>query len=179
MDFPSHVNLSKSTRAKLVEVLNEQLCRSVDLFTQVKQAHWNLKGREFYSQHLLLDEVAKHLRHHSDDLAERVATLGGYAEGTARMVAERSDLPKYDRSAVDGMDHLRLVVERLARYCAGVRAGIDRCEELDDPSSADLLTTVLNEGEKDMWFLEAHLHGEERASKTPSRGAPKGEHPAH
>jgi len=180
MDYPSHVNLSKSTRAKLVEVLNEQLSRSVDLFTQVKQAHWNLKGRDFYSQHLLLDEVAKHLRHHSDDMAERAATLGGYAEGTARMVAQRSDLPEYDRQAVDGMQHIRLVVERLARYCAGLREGIERCEELEDPSTADLLTTLLNEGEKDMWFLESHLHGSERGSKSPDRGSsPKGEHPAH
>lgn len=179
MEFPSHVNLSKSTRTELVALLNEQLARSMDLFTQTKQAHWNVKGRDFYSVHLLLDEVAKHLRHQADALAERAVTLGGYAEGTARMVGKRSDLPEYDVKAVDCEAHVRLVAERLARYAAGLREGIDRCEELEDPSCADLLTTTLNEVEKDMWFLEAHLHGEARSGRAPTRESGKGEHAPH
>ena len=34
--------------------------------TQVKHAHWNVKGQQFYQLHLLFDEIAGHV----DDAAD-------------------------------------------------------------------------------------------------------------
>jgi starvation-inducible DNA-binding protein len=167
MKFPSHVNLSHDTREELIELLNTCLANAIDLHWQVKQAHWNVRGRDFISKHELFDDVADHVRKHADAFAERAGALGGYAEGTIRLAARNSELDEYDLSATSGEEHLRVLVSRIALYAASIRQGIHRSEKLDDPVSSDLFTRILGEIEQDLWFLESHLYG---GSAQPSRG---------
>lgn len=68
-------------------VLNQQLADASDLLSQVKQAHWNVKGPAFWQLHRLFDEVAEQADGWIDELAERITALGGYARGTVRMAA--------------------------------------------------------------------------------------------
>jgi starvation-inducible DNA-binding protein len=166
MDFRSSVDLSRDTREDLIELLNSLLASSVDLFTQVKQAHWNIKGRHFFARHELFDDLAKHVRKQSDELAERVATLGGYARGTARMAAEHTGLPEFAPDTVGGQDCVQALVDRFSTLASALRRGIERIgEELEDPATEDLLTQVLRQVELDMWFLESHLEDPQRAFK--------------
>lgn len=164
MNFPSHVNLPADAREELIESLNILLADAIDLHWQIKQAHWNIRGKHFYSRHELFDELAKHARKQADEFAERAGTLGGYAEGTIRLAAKNSELPEYDLTAVDGDSHLRVLVERFARYGASIRNGIHRAGEVNDPVTEDLLTQTLAVVELDLWFLESHLHGDVRAN---------------
>lgn len=157
--FPSHINLPREVREELVELLNTCLATAIDLHWQVKQAHWNIRGRDFISRHELFDDVADHVRKHADDFAERAGNLGGYAEGTIRLAAKNSELEEYDLNAVNGDDHVRALVDRVSNYASVIRAGIARCDEVDDPVTSDLLTRILGEVEQDLWFLESHLYG--------------------
>jgi starvation-inducible DNA-binding protein len=159
MKFPSHINLPREARAELIELLNTCLATSIDLHWQVKQAHWNIRGKNFISRHELFDEVADHVRKHADDFAERAGALGGYAQGTIRLAAENSELEEYDLSAVNGDDHVLVLVDRVARYAVTIRDGIQRAADLNDPVTEDLFTRVLAEVEQDLWFLESHLYG--------------------
>lgn len=164
MGFRSSVDLSKDKREELIELLNKLLAISVDLFTQAKQAHWNVKGRHFISAHELFDDIAKHASEHSDDLAERIATLGGYARGTARQVAEQSDLAEFAPDSLSGQACVEALVDRLSTEASALRAALERTAgDLADPVTEDLLVEVLRETEFDMWFLESHL-------EVPSRG---------
>jgi starvation-inducible DNA-binding protein len=70
----------------------------LDLSTQTKQAHWNVKGPNFKGLHELFDEIHGHVDEAVDQIAERLVALGGIAEGTARVVAERSTLASADRA---------------------------------------------------------------------------------
>lgn len=171
MVFRSSVDLSDEKRRGLVECLNGLLANAVDLFTQAKQAHWNVKGRHFISVHELFDDVAKHTANHADDLAERVATLGGYAKGTARHATESSELAEFSPDSLSGQDCLRTLVDRLATQASALRAGIEQCQdELEDPATEDLLTEVLREVEFDMWFLESHLEDPRHAHRPTQDG---------
>ena len=89
--FPTHIDIPVEKRSALIEMLNQNLADTLDLYTQVKQAHWNVKGTDFYQLHLLFDEIAEEIEPFIDLLAERVTLLGGYANGTARMSAEKLD----------------------------------------------------------------------------------------
>lgn len=156
-NFPSHVSLPEETRTALVELCNESLASTIDLHSQVKQAHWNIKGAQFFARHELFDALATKLLGWADTLAERGAVLGGYATGTIRLAAERSSLPEYDLNAVDGTTHIRALVDRYAVYTERARAAIAVCAKLDDPASEDLFTEILRGAELDMWFLESHI----------------------
>jgi starvation-inducible DNA-binding protein len=159
--FRTHINIPAEQRDQLVVLLNQHLADTLDLHTQAKQAHWNVKGKDFYQLHQLFDEIAAELAGFVDLLAERVTSLGGYATGTARMAAEQTALPEYPSEAIDGMEHVAALVERFGLYTSRIRAGIDDAVKRGDQATADLYTEIARAADKRLWFLEAHLQGRE------------------
>src|SRR4051812_21594095 len=155
--FPTHIDIPAEKRESLVEMLNQHLADTFDLFSQTKQAHWNVKGKDFYQLHLLFDEIAEELSGFVDLIAERATSLGGYATGTVRMSAENSFLPEYPTDATEGMQHVSALADRFARYAAHLRQSIDDSDGLGDQSTTDLYTEVSRAVDKRLWFLEAHL----------------------
>src|SRR5689334_1995953 len=139
--FPSHVAVKVDSRAALIHLLNVDLAATADLYYQVKQAHWNVKGAQFFARHELFDKLATKLTKVADAIAERAATLGGYVNGTLRLTAEATPLDEYDLQAIDGRAHVQALVERYTTYCTRLRKDIGRStDELEDPVTADLLT---------------------------------------
>lgn len=156
--FKTHVDLPESTRSAMVDLCNKQLAAALDLFSQTKQAHWNVKGPEFYQLHLLFDELAEHVEDQVDLVAERATALGGTALGTVRLAAASSALPEYP-PVVAGLDHVKALVERYGDYASSTRAAIDTADEHKDLDTADLFTEISRQVDKDLWFLEAHIQG--------------------
>src|SRR6476646_1946769 len=91
--FKTAIDIPADVREKMVALINQQLADTFDLLSQVRQAHWNVKGSDFIQLHKLFDDFAEHLVEYVDMIAERAAMLGGYVNGTARMAAEHSRLP--------------------------------------------------------------------------------------
>src|SRR5437868_12476214 len=98
--FKTKNDLSETIRVKTIELLNARLADAIDLQTQTKQAHWNVKGPHFIGLHELFDKVNEDVEDYVDLIAERAVQLGGLAEGTARMAAKRSSLVEYPANTV-------------------------------------------------------------------------------
>jgi starvation-inducible DNA-binding protein len=96
----------RATRVKAVELLNARLADCIDLQTQTKQAHWDVKGPNFIAPHELFDKINVAVEDYVDDIAERAVQLDGVAEGTARKVAKSSSLAEYPGNAADGRGHV-------------------------------------------------------------------------
>ena len=156
--FETRIDLEAATREKLVELLNARLADTFDLYGQLKQAHWNVKGSDFIQLHLLYDQVAESVLGFVDEIAERATALGGLATGTVRMAAEASSLDEYPLDAVSGEETVRVVADRLAAYGAAVRSAADAAEsELGDLDTQDLFVEISRAIDKHLWFVEAHL----------------------
>jgi starvation-inducible DNA-binding protein len=154
---PTRNNIPAAAREQLVPLLNARLADATDLKSQVKQAHWNVKGPQFISLHELFDAIAGRLDAQIDEIAERAVQLGGTAAGTIRQAAAASTLPEYPAGITSGLDHATAVADRLAAYGAALRAAIDTATALGDADTADLFTGFSREADKDLWFVEAHL----------------------
>src|SRR5215470_17807165 len=128
--YPTKNDLPEPSRTKLVDLLNARLADAIDLQTQCKQAHWNVKGPDFIALHKLFDEVNDAVEEYVDLIAERAVQLGGVADGTARLVAKRSSLPEYPARAVDGREHVEGVSTVLGAFGRLARAAIDHANEL-------------------------------------------------
>ncbi len=150
-------DLAKGKREKVIEHLNARLADAIDLKTQAKQAHWNVKGHHFIALHELFDQVATAVEAHVDLIAERVTALGGTAMGTARVVAQKSTLSEYPLEIVDGTAHVDALSTAMADFGKKIRKGIDDADKLDDADTADLFTEVSREIDKLLWFVEAHI----------------------
>jgi starvation-inducible DNA-binding protein len=157
--FATRIDIPEDARGSLIELLNARLADSFDLYSQLKQAHWNVKGNDFIQLHELYDEVAESVLEFVDMIAERATALGGLALGTARMAAAASTLEEYPPDAVAGKETVDVVADRLAAFGTAVREGIDASTELGDMDTADLFTEVSRAIDKHLWFVEAHLQG--------------------
>lgn len=155
--FKTSVDLAADKRAKVNAILNQHLADAFDLQSQVKQAHWNVKGADFWQLHKLFDETAERVEEWVDLLAERVTALGGYANGTVRMAAGASSLPEFPTDITDSMAYVRAVAERLATFTNSARDAIDTTDTLGDANTADLFTEISRCADTYLYFLEAHL----------------------
>ena len=157
--FKSPSNLSEQARTKISESLNQRLVDGLDLHSQIKVAHWNIKGPHFAALHPLFETFAVDLADFNDQIAERAVTLGAKVYGTARHVARTSKLPEYPQETSRDLEHARHLVERFDGYLGGLRETRSLIDQQQDLDTADLLTTAIEAFEKHAWFLRATLEG--------------------
>jgi starvation-inducible DNA-binding protein len=149
-------DLSEQTRTQVIALCNARLADSVDLETQCKQAHWNVKGPNFIALHKLFDEINEDVKEYVDLLAERIVQLGGIAEGTVGAVAKRTSLIDYPLTLTTGDEHVAALSDALGEFGRTARIAIEEMTELNDADTADNLTEISRGTDKWLWFVEAH-----------------------
>ncbi len=150
-------SMHESARVQMAETLNRRLSDVLDLQGQCKQAHWNVKGPGFMALHQMFDAVNASVGKYADLLGERVVQLGGTAEGTARHVAEFSEMDEYPAGITQGTQHLQALSHALATCGARLRFVIQEADELEDADTADICTQVSRGLDQWLWMVEAHL----------------------
>ena len=154
-------DLPLATRQQMIKLLNQLLADCSDLYSQSKQAHWNVKGMNFIALHKLFDEVNDDVEEYVDLIAERAVQLGGVAEGTARSVAKRTTLAEYAARGLDARDHVQALSSALSTFGKAVRAAIARTGDLGDAGTADVFTEISRGADKWLWMVEAHVTAEQ------------------
>jgi starvation-inducible DNA-binding protein len=155
--YHNRVALTDEQKKKTVAVMQERLAESLDMYSQAKFAHWNVKGYNFYQLHLVFDSVADHIFPQIDAIAERITQLGGVANGTVRQAANGSLIPEYNIALVAGMDHVNALADALGCYCQALREASDKIDEIGDEPSSDFFKQLVVEAEEQLYFLESHL----------------------
>ena len=112
--FKTRNDLPEKTRSEMVKLLNQQLADTFDLYSQIKQSHWNIKGIDFIQLHLLFDQLAENVLPYADMIAERATALGGKALGTVRLAAQNSALPEMPETVADEKEYVVLLADRMA-----------------------------------------------------------------
>lgn len=159
---PTRNTLDQSIRTQSVELLNKHLATAIDLHAQVKQAHWNVRGANFIAIHKLFDKVAEKVERISDMLAERAGGIGGAADGTIQMAANRSSLIAYPLGVADEQKHIFAVSGALAAFGEGAREASAKAAAFGDVDTADLFTQVSRGIDLQLWFVESHMAQKER-----------------
>jgi starvation-inducible DNA-binding protein len=154
--YPTKNDLPEASRIEVITLLNQRLADAIDLQTQCKQAHWNVKGPAFIALHKLFDEITEDVEDYVDLIAERIVQLGGVAEATVGVVANRSTLVDYPLALSTGGEHVAALSDALGAFGRTVRVGIEEMNELEDAGSADILTEISRGTDKWLWFVEAH-----------------------
>ena len=154
---PTRSDLPLEIRVYVIQLLQQTLVSTIDLRSQVKQAGWNVKGREFPQLHTLFGAIATELDAYADLLAERIAVLGGVVQGTVRAAAMHSALLEYPEDLVAGDAHVQALAERVAPYATALRADITHAADVEDAVTAALYTDITHGVEKRLWSLDAYL----------------------
>ena len=150
-------NIPEKKRIELVTILNSSLASTTDLYMQLKQAHWNIKGPTFIAVHLLLDKIAEEVEEQVDIIAERVESLGGTALGTIQKTVANTQLRVYPVDIFKIEDHLMHLTHNIAILAELSRNNIREAEKFDDMVTSDMYISVTRILDKNLWFLEAHM----------------------
>jgi len=150
-------DLPSNSKTAVIDILNARLADSIDLALLTKQAHWNLRGKNFIAVHEMLDQFRTEIDTHTDTIAERIVQLGGVARGTSQNVADGTALKPYPTNIVKMQDHLAALADRYGTIANSVRSAIEATDEAGDPDSADILTGYSRALDKALWFIEAHI----------------------
>lgn len=173
-------DLSPSIRERMIALLNARLADAIDLRTQLKVAHWNVKGPEFIALHKLFDEIVEDADEHVDLIAERAVQLGGIADGTARQVAERSSLDEYAATGGGGcQEHVFAVADALASFGRSAREATEDAAQAKDQDTSDIFTEISRGTDKWLWMVEAHVQTGEWTRPSARRPAESAAHPGH
>jgi starvation-inducible DNA-binding protein len=154
---PTKNDIPQQKRKKITDLLNQLLSDALDLKSQSKQAHWNVRGENFIAIHELFDQVATEAEAAIDLIAERVLQLGDTALGTVRVAAKNSRLREYPLNATDSQSHADALSSAIATFNLNARKGIEATDELGDAVTADMLTGIVRGLDKLLWFVESHL----------------------
>lgn len=157
MGYTSKIDLQPLVREQVVRLLQQRLNDAIDLDAQLKHAHWNVKGPQFFQLHQLFDSVHDDVEAAVDVIAERITSLGGVADGRLKTVVSGSSLAEYPLAAKGGVAHLDAVSAALSRFGEGIRQDIEVASHLGDAGTSDLFTQVSRETDKLLWLIEAHL----------------------
>lgn len=155
--FRSASDLPESSRLSVCAALNLRLADGIDLYTQLKVAHWNIKGPGFGALHPLFDTIASEIAGYNDTIAERLVSLGGRALGSARIVAATSALQEFPPDTTRDMEHVEILSDRLATYAAGLGKARAAAVAVNDEDTANMLTEIKTAVEKHAFFLNATL----------------------
>lgn len=143
------------TKKDVILLLNHLLSEFLDLALMTKQAHWNMRGKNFIAVHEMLDPFNEKLLEYADTIAERVVQLGGIAYGTSQLIAKNSSLEEYPTDITSTDEHLDALVNRYATLANSVRKIIEN--KLADEGTINFLTDASNDLDKYLWFIEANM----------------------
>jgi len=154
MSAATRTILEDSDRDATATALQENLVDLIDLSLQGKQAHWNLAGPHFRSVHLELDEIIDTARLGSDDVAERMATLGASPDGRVGAIEGATRLDPFPGGFQTVEATVTAFADRMADTIEGLRKSIGTLDALD-PISQDMLIAISAQLEKQLWMLQA------------------------
>lgn len=151
--------MSTDSSAEAAETLQERLVALLDLQLTLKHIHWNVVGPNFIAVHEMLDPQVDAVREMSDQIAERIATLGASPSGTPGTITDVRDWNDYSIGRATTERHLTALDAIYTGVISDHRAAREQLADLD-PVSEDLVIGQLRELELFQWFVRSHLMNE-------------------
>lgn len=148
--------LSTEEGGHVARVLQTRLVGLIDLGLTLKHIHWNVVGPNFISVHMMLDPQYEGVDQMVDDLAERIATLGGVPSGLPGTLVADRDWNDYELARADALSHLGALDLVYQGVISDHRDAIEQVGE-DDAVSEDLLIGQTGILERYHWFVRSHL----------------------
>ena len=152
------IGIKPANLAEVAHSLNSLLADEHVLYIKTRNAHWNVEGDDFYAQHKFFEEQYGKLEEIIDDVAERIRSLGHYAEGTMKAFLKLTHLTEQTREKNDSHGFMKALLEDHETIIVHLREITNRyATDWQDLGTSDYVTSLMETHEKMAWMLRAHL----------------------
>ncbi|MBU2711477.1 Dps family protein [Zooshikella harenae] len=151
-----NLGITDDARGQIADGLSKLLADSYTLYLLTHNFHWNVTGPSFRDLHLLFEEQYTELANAVDEIAERIRTLGFPAPGTFKAFAKLSSIEQPD-NVPSAQDMLRILAEANESVVRVARSVLPTAQDVNDESSAGLISDRMRLHEKNVWMLRSML----------------------
>lgn len=154
----TEIGIKPEDLAEVAHSLNRLLADENVLYIKTRNAHWNVEGHDFHAQHKFFEEQYTQLEEIIDDVAERIRSLGHYAEATLQGFLKLTHLTEQTREKNDSRGFIKTLLEDHETIIIHIRENINRyANDWHELGSSDFITGLMEAHEKMAWMLRAHL----------------------
>ena len=154
----TEIGIKPANAALVAQSLNTLLADEHVLYIKTRRAHWNVEGPDFLTIHRFFEEQYKQLEEIIDEIAERIRTIGHYAEATLAGFLAETHLTEEIKTNNDSAGFMKALVSDHESIIIHLRENVDRsAEEWKDVGTSDFLTGLMETHEKMAWMLRAHF----------------------
>jgi starvation-inducible DNA-binding protein len=154
----TQIGIKPADSVKIADVLNNLLADEHVLYIKTRNAHWNVEGHDFISQHKFFEEQYRQLEEIIDSVAERIRSIGHYADATLKDFLNLTHLTEKTREQNDSIGFIRDLLADHESIIIYLRENIHPfANEWHDLGSSDFITSLMKTHEKAAWMLRSHL----------------------
>lgn len=156
MKNSSIIGLKEQDCILIAEKLNILLANYSVFYQNVRGAHWNIKGEQFFTLHPKFEELYNSLILKIDDLAERILTLGGVPNHNfsdylnVSTIKESKDVSDAEKCVKGILDGFKVVLDLQKEL-------LDLTDEVGDEGTNSQMSDYITEQEKEVWMYNAYL----------------------
>ncbi|MET0393238.1 MAG: DNA starvation/stationary phase protection protein [Chitinophagaceae bacterium] len=152
-----NIGISEKNRQAVAAALNQLLADEHVLYNKTRNYHWSIEGPSFMELHKLYEAQYTQLAQIIDDIAERIRTIGHYAEGRLKELLKLASL-KEPVVPVDQTAQIKNLETDHETIIQNLRKLVDDFDEkYKDAGSTDFVTGLLKTHEKMAWMLRSYL----------------------
>lgn len=142
------------SKKKVAEALKKALADSFILYFKTHSFHWNVTGPHFKSLHDLFEEQYTEIWEATDEIAERIRTMGEYAPNNFAELQDITSLtPSGQTPDADSM--VQILAEDNRAIVKTLTNTLQAAEEQNDEATVDLMVGRIHAHEKAAWMLES------------------------
>ncbi len=152
------IGIKEEHRAKVATELEKILADEFLLYTKTRNAHWNVEGPDFHSQHKFFEAQYEELDEIMDDVAERIRSIGHYAPATLSAFLQLTHLTEQKREKNDSQGFIKELLIDHESIIMRLRENVNRfASDWNDAGTSDFITGLMENHEKMAWMLRSHL----------------------
>jgi starvation-inducible DNA-binding protein len=156
MDTKNFIGLESATVQTVINSLDDLLANHQVYYTNLRGLHWDIKGDKFFELHELYEDCYNHEASAIDEVAERIAKLGGHPENRFSEYLKTSGIKEINGVSnwEAGVNH---VVSSSKTLLGKYRNLLKQANEANDAGTASLAIKQISNIETNLWKLTAYL----------------------
>ena len=152
-----NIGITEKNRQAVAASLNQLLADEHVFYNKIRKYFWSIEGPGFMEFHKLYEAQYDLLAESIDQIAERIRTIGFFAEGRLKEILKLATLeePEAPTDQTEQIKNLEADHETMIILLRKLINDFD--EKYKDIGSSDFVTGLLKQHEKMAWMLRSYL----------------------